>query len=340
MAFEYFYGFPRYISAAERRRHATRELAKLTKKGQKLSPIVIDGRKIATTFWGEAWCENLERYSDFANRLGRGRSYVRNGLVVDLQVAPGRVTARVCGSELYDVTVDVAPVAKAKWQAICRDSAGAIDSVIELLQGRLSKNVMARLCQKSTGLFPAPAEIRMSCSCPDFAYMCKHLAATLYGIGARLDHEPALLFTLRKVKQEDLVAREGLGAGLTRRREPTTTSRAVLDEASLGEVFGLDLAPASVPGVRAQPADMRGVEVRRAAASAPAAGAPGSAVKPRRRSAGGTTGGSPVPKTPNPAKPARPKATGKLSAAERRRIAEQTRKRWAAVRKALRRSER
>lgn len=340
MAFEYFYGFPRYVSAAERRRNATRELATLTKKGQKLAPIVIDGRKIATTFWGEAWCENLERYSDFANRLGRGRSYVRNGLVVDLQVAPGRVTARVCGSELYDVRVDVAPVAKTKWKAICRDSAGAIDSVIELLQGRLSTSLMARLCQKSTGLFPAPAEIRMSCSCPDFAYMCKHLAATLYGIGARLDHEPSLLFTLRKVKQEDLVSRDGLGAGLTRRRKPATTSRAGLDEASLGDVFGLDLAPSPVRRVRARPADMREVEVRRAAASAPAAGAPGSAVTPRRRAAHGTAGPPSVPRTPKPAKPARPKATGKLSAAERRRIAERVRKRWAAVRKALRRSER
>jgi uncharacterized Zn finger protein len=209
-------------------------------------------------------------------------------------------------------------VAKTKWHAICRDSAGAIDSVIELLQGQLAKSVMARLCQKGTGLFPAPAEIRMSCSCPDVAYMCKHLAATLYGIGARLDHEPALLFTLRKVKQGDLVSREGLGAGLTRRRTPATTSRAALDDASLGEVFGLDLAPPPVRSVRARTADER--EVGRTAASAPAADAPAPAVKRRRRSATG--------------------ATGKPSAAELRRIAERARKRWAALRKASRRSER
>ena len=105
-----YYGFRPYVSVAARRAQAARELAKLQKKGRKISPVAIEGRKIARTFWGEAWCDNLERYSDYANRLPRGRTYVRNGSVVDLQVGPGRVTALVSGSTMYDVKVTVGPV--------------------------------------------------------------------------------------------------------------------------------------------------------------------------------------------------------------------------------------
>ena len=152
------------------------------------------------------------------------------------------MTARVSGTDLYRVKIRVTAVPKSRWRAICADVAGAIDSVIELLQGRLSQSVMARLCEKGTGLFPAPSEIRMSCSCPDAAVMCKHVAAVLYGVGARLDREPALLFTLRRVKQEDLVSRAGTGSDLAR-RQARNTRRKTIDESSLSEVFGLDIAP-------------------------------------------------------------------------------------------------
>ena len=173
---------------------------------------MIEGRTIARTFWGKAWCDNLERYSDYANRLPRGRTYVRNGSVVDLQIAPGEVNATVSGSELYKVAVKVSAVPKARWNSICTDCAGAIDSLVELLQGRFSKGVMERICQQKTGLFPAPDEIEFSCSCPDWASMCKHVAAVLYGIGARLDEQPELLFKLRKVDEKDLIAKAGKGA--------------------------------------------------------------------------------------------------------------------------------
>jgi len=135
----------------------------------------------------EAWCENLERYSDFQNRLPRGRTYLRNGSVIDLQIASGEVKALVCGSSVYQVAVKIMPVSKARWKSICKDCAGAIDSLVELLQGRLSRAVMERICREKTGLFPSPKEIQLSCSCPDWAFMCKHIAAVLYGIGARLD---------------------------------------------------------------------------------------------------------------------------------------------------------
>jgi hypothetical protein len=164
-------GWAPYVSVAERRRKAERALEKRKKQGHAVSPVVIDGRVITKTFWGKSWCENLERYSDFANRLPRGRTYVRNGSVVDLQITPGAIRALVSGSELYEVALTVTPVAKARWKSICEDCAGAIDSLVELLQGRFSKGVMERICRQNHGLFPAPAEIKLSCSCPDGAYM-------------------------------------------------------------------------------------------------------------------------------------------------------------------------
>jgi uncharacterized Zn finger protein len=255
MAYYDYFGWRPYVSVAARRRQAMRELAKLQKKkkGRKASPVATQGRKIATTFWGLAWCDNLERYSDFANRLPRGRTYVRNGSVVDLELAPGVVTALVSGSELYTVHVKVAVVSKTRWRAICRDCAGAIDSVIELLQGRLSKSVMARVCQEKTGLFPAPAELTFECSCPDYASMCKHVAAVLYGVGARLDEQPGLLFQLRNVHEQDLVGKAGTALGTTKR--PTGTK--VLG-GDLSKIFGIEIAPAEPPGqAHAKPAARR-----------------------------------------------------------------------------------
>src|SRR5712691_4599482 len=239
-----YYGFRPYVPVGTRRAQAARELAELKKKGRQTAPVVIEGRTIAETFWGEAWCDNLERYSDFANRLPRGRTYVRNGSVVDLQVGPGSVTALVSGSTMYDVKVTVGPVSRARWSAICRDCAGAIDSLVELLQGCFSKGVMTRLCEEKAGLFPSPKEILFTCSCPDWASMCKHVAAVLYGIGARLDHQPELLFTLRKVDQQDLIA--NAGSDLSKKGKRPAGAK-VLASDDLSEMFGIEMAPATAP---------------------------------------------------------------------------------------------
>jgi uncharacterized Zn finger protein len=232
-----FYGWRPYVPVAARRQQAEREVAKLKKKGQSVVPVAIAGRNIATSFWGKAWCSNLECYSDYANRLPRGRTYVRNGSVVDLQIAKGEVTALVAGSSLYRIKIAIAPVKEARWKAICRDCAGSVDSLVELLQGRFEKAVMDRVCRKGDGLFPAPQEIKLSCSCPDWAGMCKHVAAALYGVGARLDDKPQLLFVLRGVDERDLIA--GAGGGLPL---PKTVGRAkVLDESDVAAVFGLEM---------------------------------------------------------------------------------------------------
>ncbi len=236
-SYDYF-GWKPYVRVAARRRQAALRLAQLGSRGRETSPIVIEGRRIATTFWGTAWCENLERYSDFANRLPRGRTYVRNGSVLDVRIAPGTVTALVSGSDLYEIEIKVTAVQAACWRAICKDCAGAIDSVVELLQGKLSQSVMARMCQEKTGLFPSPKEITFSCSCPDWASMCKHVAAVLYGIGARLDVQPELLFLLRNVAVQDLVAKAG--ADLSRTKAVRGTR--VLDTGDLSEMFNIEIA--------------------------------------------------------------------------------------------------
>src|ERR1019366_3464256 len=229
----YDWGWRPYVSTAERRRQALRKMQQLRKKGHSVSPVTVEGRTIAKTFWGKAWCENLERYSDFANRLPRGRTYVRNGSVIDLQIASGEVKALVSGSEIYEIAGKITPVTKARWKSICKDCAGAIDSLVELLQGRLSTGVMERICREKTGLFPSPNEIQLSCSCPDWASMCKHVAAVLYGIGARLDQQPELLFRLRKVDQHDLLAKAG--SDLSKKRKGPAGSK-VLASDNLSEM--------------------------------------------------------------------------------------------------------
>jgi uncharacterized Zn finger protein len=240
----FYYGWKPHVSAAARRAQAARELAKLQKKGRPLAPVRIDGRKIATTFWGKAWCENLERYSDFANRLPRGRTYVRNGSVLDLQIEGGRATALVSGSSVYTTVIDVTAVGRARWRDICRDCSGAIDSLIELLQGKLSTRVMTRLCEPKRGLFPEPKEVSFHCSCPDYAWMCKHVAAVLYGVGARLDERPELLFLLRGVDQQDLIAKAGTELRVT---AGNGARGKVLESEDLSEMFGIELDSTPVP---------------------------------------------------------------------------------------------
>ncbi len=232
-------GWRPYVSAAQRRRKAQLRVAKLQKAGRVLSPIEIQGRKIARTFWGEAWCRNLESYSDYSNRLPRGRTYLRNGSVLDLQIEAGRVTALVNGSTFYDVTVRIAKLEAKRWKALNKSCSGQIQSLVELLQGRLSQGVMEIVTQPGKGLFPKPTEIGLECSCPDWAVMCKHVAAALYGIGARLDHHPELLFVLRGVDPAEMVE-----SAVEHQAAPTNSRHAeVLPEGELADIFGIEFAP-------------------------------------------------------------------------------------------------
>lgn len=258
--------FQPYVPVAERRRRAAREIASLRKKGKPTAPVIIAGRTIATTFWGRAWCDNLESYSDYANRLPRGRTYVRNGSVLDLAIQPGAISALVMGSQLYRVRIKISPLGRARWQALIKECAGRIDSLVELLRGRLSQGVMKVITRKGTGLFPSPREIELSCSCPDSAVMCKHVAAALYGVGARLDEHPELLFALRQVEQLELITRAS--AAHTLSRGATAKRPSALAGADLSELFGIELDPGAppVPQAAPTPAARKTPSSRRAAA--------------------------------------------------------------------------
>lgn len=228
-----------YVPVAQRRAQAARAAQRLAKKrGRALKPISIDGRKIARTFWGEAWCDSLENHSDFENRLPRGRTYVRNGSVIDLHIEGGRVEALVSGSEIYTVRIDISRLKPAHWKDLKGECSESIDSLIDLLSGRFSDGVMQRLTHPERGLFPRPNEIKMSCSCPDWAVLCKHAAAVLYGVGARLDQEPQLLFVLRGVDHAELVTQAVSDGNLETALRGT--DEALVGE-DLGAMFGIEL---------------------------------------------------------------------------------------------------
>lgn len=275
-------GFPPYVSAAERRRRATRALARLRKQGRAPQPVVIEGRAIASTFWGKAWCEHIEGHADLASRLPRGRTYARNGSVLDLAISTGEVRAVVSGTEVYEASVRVAPLAPARWKKVRAACAGRIATVVELLAGRLSSAVMEVLCHRTEGLFPATRELTMRCSCPDGAWLCKHLAAVLYGIGARLDHAPELLFTLRGVEVAALAAEAGKVGALA--GKPAGGARLAREE--LADVFGIELeggpvAPPPQATARARGAAKPRPRTRKAGAVPPPA-APRTAGAARR----------------------------------------------------------
>jgi uncharacterized Zn finger protein len=236
----YFYGgWPRYVPVAERKEQARRKLEALKKKGRNCQPVAIEGRTIARTFWGKKWCDNLEAYSDYANRLPRGRTYVRNGSVIDLQITTGKITALVAGSQVYEVSISVRGLENNLWKSILGECAGKVASLVELLQGRFSSAVMDVVARHGSGLFPVPKHIDFRCSCPDSASMCKHVAAVLYGVGARFDSQPELLFLLRHVDPQELIRQAG-GMPVTD-AQTALAPHQQLDTSDLSALFDIDL---------------------------------------------------------------------------------------------------
>lgn len=240
MAFD---GFPEYVPVAERRRKARNKVEKLKKKNPDITPVIITGNKLATTWWGTAWNKNLESYSDYINRIGRGRSYVRNGAVLDLKIEQGLIKALVQGSSSkpYQVDVKISPLVGGQWEKIKKACAGRIDSLPELIDGKFPKALSDLFTAKGSGLFPTPREIIFQCSCPDWAVMCKHVAAVLYGVGTKLDQDPALFFTLRSVNVEELISGAIRGKVESMLNCSKAKSRRVLADADISDVFGIEL---------------------------------------------------------------------------------------------------
>ena len=239
--------YPRYVPVSARRARAAREIRALQARGEAPQPVEVTGRAIARSFWGRRWCEHLESFSDYANRLPRGRTYVRNGLVCHLAIETGGVEALVAGRSLYRVVVRIRKLKRPAWKAIRTACAGQIGSVLELLQGRLSDRVMEVVADRDAGLFPQPGEIKLACDCPDWATMCKHAAAVLYGVGSRLDDSPELLFRLRGVDEAELIA---TGVALPRGAATADT----LADDDLESIFGIDLEDGGPPTARKRPA--------------------------------------------------------------------------------------
>ncbi|MEI6703316.1 MAG: SWIM zinc finger family protein, partial [Deltaproteobacteria bacterium] len=233
-----YYEWAPYVPVAVRRAKAQKQLEKMKKKGFKVQPVQLAGRKIADSFWGKGWCDHMESFSDYANRLPRGRSYVRNGSVCHLEIKPGRVEAIVSGSSLYNVSVTISTLVKQKWDAVKSICTGRIGSLIDLLRGKLDRGVMEVVSDRKDGLFPLPGEMKFDCDCPDWAGMCKHVAAVLYGVGARLDHSPEMLFLLRGVNHEELIDVSAAVTGVTK----SGTSRRRIATTGLADVFGVDMA--------------------------------------------------------------------------------------------------
>ena len=266
-----------YVPVARRRANAVRQMTKLRGKGKDVQPIRIEGRTIARSFWGKGWCDHLESFSDFDNRLPRGRTYVRNGSVCHLAMRPGRIEAIVSGSELYNIRINIKKLKPTTWKAVKKKCSGRIGSMLELLQGRLSDQVMTVVTDRKQGLFPQPSEIELSCDCPDWAVMCKHVAAVLYGVGSRLDSRPELLFLLRDVDAQELISTEMAVPS-------AVTSGDVLDDDQLGDIFGieLDVASATHPVSKTEPKRQRRASRRAGATTAKnkARAATGRKIKP------------------------------------------------------------
>lgn len=236
-------GYPPYVSVGEKKAKTAKKLKQLKKRNPDIRPIVIKGTAIARTWWGKSWNLNLERYADYSNRIGRGRSYVRHGAVLDLQIESGEVKSLVQGtaSKPYSVTIKIKGILKDSWKNITSVCQGKLDSLQELLMGKFPRALGEIFTAQGIGLFPSPKEIEFSCSCPDSAYMCKHVAATLYGIGARLDEEPNLFFKLRKAKINELVSQavEDKTQELLKKAKKKTAR--VIADFNLSDVFGIDL---------------------------------------------------------------------------------------------------
>lgn len=192
----------------EQKKRLECEIAKRVKRGESFEALQApEGqKKLCTTFWGQAWCRNLESYQQYESRLPRGRSYLRQGKVYNLEIAPGRLSAVVAGAELYEASVSIAPLPDYEWQEIVLSSAGQVPSMLDLLSGKLGDGLMKVLTDPQDGLFPKSKEIRFDCTCPDYADLCEHVSAILYGVGVMLDRQPELLFTLRGVDQAELLS--------------------------------------------------------------------------------------------------------------------------------------
>ncbi len=233
--------YSRYVPVSEKKEKAQKQMKKLKNKNPNISPVVVEGRLIARTWWGKAWNKNLEIYADYSNRISRGRSYVRNGAVLDLQINEGIVNALVQGTDRdpYEIEVNIHPLSDDKWDSILKLCDYKIDNLEELLEGKFPKQLEEIFTLKGQGLFPTENEIEFDCSCLDWAAMCKHVTAVLYGIGARFDQDPLLFFKLRDINFQDLLKKTVKQKMESLLENADKKSDRVIDDKDISDLFGL-----------------------------------------------------------------------------------------------------
>ncbi len=233
--------FPEYVPVAKKKQASQKQIETLKKKHVDLDPVVIEGRTIAHSWWGKAWNTNLEQYADYSNRIARGRSYVRSGAVIDLKIETGVVKALVQGSERkpYTVEIVIAPLSQKIWESILDVSEHQIGSLAELVEGRFPKDFESLFQSNTSGLFPATKEITFNCTCYDWASMCKHVTAVLYGIGARLDDDPTLFFKLRAIDFEVLLQKTIEEKMQSMLNNADKKSDRVIEDEAVFDLFGL-----------------------------------------------------------------------------------------------------
>lgn len=238
-----YWGFPKYVTVAEKKAKAAQKLKELSKKKPNMKPVALKGSALAHTWWGKAWNRNLEQYADYSNRIGRGRSYVRHGAVLDLQIEPGEVIALVQGSNRnpYSVSVKIQTLKKETWQRMKTACEGTLESFQELLAGNFPKALGEIFICKDSGMFPAPIELKFDCSCPDWADMCKHVAAVLYGVGVRLDEDPKLFFRLRDAGIDELIKQAVAGKVEKLLEKAGRKSGRIIEDKDIASVFGIDI---------------------------------------------------------------------------------------------------
>jgi uncharacterized Zn finger protein len=233
---------PEYVSVAKRKAIALAQIEKYRDLMPSILPVVVKGEAITYTWWGKAWTKNLKSYGQYRNRLQRGSFYVRHGFVIDLQIESGLVHALVQGTEAepYHVTIKIKALPQAKWQLIFEQCQHQIESVDELLKGNFPKSLVSMFVLKGSGLFPSPEEISFSCTCADKADMCKHIAATLYGIGVRFDENALLFFELRNIEFESLIKKSIEDQMHVMLENSKNKSSRIIEDVDVYDLFELD----------------------------------------------------------------------------------------------------
>lgn len=231
-----------YRKVDEKKQLGDAYIKRMLKKGYDIQPVsvIATGRKVTTTWWGKAWCDNLEKYADEENRISRGKTYLKDGFVLDLHIDKGEVTAIVQGNRKkpYEVEIDIAPLSKRRIDEILTNCGKKLDSLDMLVSGQFPKD-LKELFTSDEGLFPKLSEIRFYCDCPDSAYMCKHVAAVLYGIGVRMDEDPLLFFKLRGIDVNNFIDKTIKSKVNTLLDNASKKSDRIIKDSDIDKLFGL-----------------------------------------------------------------------------------------------------